>query len=151
MDNENRQNFPYGYVPKNYSLMRDATSSIILNFVEGVGLATIVSLLLWQIPFVKVLKISITVIVFMLFLMFEFKGVHDYTLIVALVHYIKWKKGAKKYKLASAEETSDKGEIKSISQTSAELLNKVKKFDWKGKLATYEKTIKDAIIKDKEQ
>lgn len=139
---------PVGFVPKNYSFLKEATGGIILNFVEGLFISSAISFIFYQIPFVRNLKIALCVITFILIIVFEFKGCHDYTLLIALYHYIKWKKSAKKYVLGTASQTSEPVNKLSLTDMSKSVIEKAKTTVKKGKIADYESVIKNIIKKD---
>ena len=139
-DDEIRNSFPVGVVPKNYSVMRDAVGSVVLNFAEGSAITFILSLLYCSIPFVKPLKIALIAITFIIVTTFEFKGCHDYTLVIAYVHYLKWKKTAKKYELGTASTLREKKHIDvNVAKT---FIDKLKSVDWKALVKDYEIKLK---------
>ena len=140
-----RESFPVGVIPKNYSVLRDAVSGLILNFIEGGVITFIISLLFFAVPFVKSLKISLCVITFIIVTTLEFKGCHDYTLIIAYAHYLKWKKTAKKYELGTALTATEKkhNELKVAST----IVEKLKSVDWKAIVNDYQEKAKEKLGK----
>ncbi len=145
MDENIKTSFPSGNIPKNSSVMRDALSGVILNFIEGLFLTAIIGGIVYLIPFVVPLKVSICVIAFIIITAFEFKGCHDYTLIIAYIHYLKWKKQAKKYELGTVETAPDKK--KSTKEIGMALIEKLKNTEWKSIVSDYENKTKETLKK----
>lgn len=142
-DEDYKNSFPVGVIPKNYSVWRDAIGSIILNFLEGAGITFVIALGFFSIPFVFELKVALTFITFIIVTAFEFKGCHDYTLIIAYAHYVKWKKSAKKYELGTADTATVK-KHKEIKVPTG-VFEKLKNTDWKAIVADYESKAKEKL------